>query len=142
MSDSRKKIILIAEDEAPLLKVLTDTLNENGFDTIQAKNGIEGLKFALEKHPDLILLDILMPQMDGLTVMNKLRAETWGKTVPVIFLTNVSPDSDASLQAIMQYQPAYYIMKSNIQIDQLLEKINGIFSNPSAKSPQSQASNS
>jgi DNA-binding response OmpR family regulator len=142
MSEHPKKIILIAEDEASILRILTDTLKENGFETIQAKNGHEGLALALEKHPDLILLDILMPQMDGLTVMNKLRSEKWGKGVPVIILTNVSPDTDASLHAIMEYQPAYYIMKSNIQIDQLLEKINSIFSSPSSNTTQNPAAQS
>ncbi|HEX7042877.1 MAG TPA: response regulator, partial [Patescibacteria group bacterium] len=125
MPDS-KKIVLITEDEPPMLNILTDKLSENGFDTLQAKNGEEGLKMALEHHPDLILLDILMPKMDGLTMMKSLREDDWGKNVPVIILTNVSADTDETLQTIVKTQPAYYFVKSNSRLDDILEKVKEI----------------
>ncbi len=61
-----------------------------GFDVLQAKNGEEGLQSALGNHPDLILLDIIMPKIDGITVLKKLRVHQWGSSVPVIVLTNLS----------------------------------------------------
>jgi DNA-binding response OmpR family regulator len=119
----QKHTILIAEDDNPILNILTDALQDQGFEITQAKNGYDGLNLALQNHPDLILVDLLMPQMDGLTMVNKLRSDDWGKSAPIIMLTNISPDTDAALKAVMQYQPAYYMMKSNIKIDDLIAKI-------------------
>ncbi len=107
--DSKKKVILITEDE-----------------TIQARNGEQGLHLALEKHPDLVILDLLMPEMDGLTMIKKLREDEWGKNVPVIILTNVNPDTNSTLQAIVANQPAYYFVKSDIKLDHLVEKVNEV----------------
>lgn len=118
-----KKTILIIEDEAPLLGVLTDTLSENGFTVIQTHDGDEGLRLAQERHPDLILLDILMPKMDGMSMMTKLRQDEWGKTVPVVILTNVNPDSDETIKAIVNNQPAYYLVKSDTKLDDIVEKV-------------------
>src|SRR6478672_226948 len=110
--DTKKILILITEDEPQMLKILTDSLTENAFDTLQAANGDQGLALAFQKHPDLIIVDLLMPEMDGMTMMKKLRDDVWGKHVPVIVLTNVNPDSNATLQAIVANQPAYYFVKS------------------------------
>ena len=129
--DTKKKIILITEDEPSMLRILNDKIIENGFATIQAKNGEEGLQQALTHHPDLILLDVLMPKLDGMAMMNKLRGDDWCKNVPIIILSNVSTDSDETLQEIMKGQPAYYLMKSNTQLDDIVSKIQEILS-PSA----------
>lgn len=118
-----KKIILITEDEPSMLRILHDKLTEAGYKTFQATNGQEGLALALQHHPDLILLDILMPTTDGLTMMQRLREDPWGKTVPIIALTNVSPDTDAQLNAVIENQPAYYLIKSNNKLDDIVEKI-------------------
>ena len=84
------KKILIVEDEVVVALPLLDTLKKEGFDVIKAKDGEEGLAVALRDRPDLILLDILMPKMDGLTMMKKLRAENeWGKKAPIIFCKNL-----------------------------------------------------
>lgn len=127
-----KKIVLITEDEPPMLQILTDKLTENGFESLQAKNGEEGLNLALQHHPDLILLDVLMPKLDGMTMMSRLRQDDWGKKVPIIVLTNVSPDTDETLQAIVKNQPAYYLVKSNTKLEDIVEKVKEILS------PQSQ----
>jgi DNA-binding response OmpR family regulator len=122
MENSQKKI-LIVEDEPSMLSILNDKLLETGWETIQARNGEDGLKIALEQHPDLILLDLLMPKMDGTTTINKLREDEWGKTVPVIMLTNVNPDTDTALKDILKTQPAFYFVKSDIDLATLVEKI-------------------
>ncbi len=118
------KKILIVEDERPLSQALVKKLTLEGFATLTAKNGEEGLGVALREHPDLILLDIAMPIMDGLTMMKKLRQENeWGKHVPIILLTNLSADDDKINQAITDNEPAYYLVKSNWTISDLVEKI-------------------
>jgi CheY-like chemotaxis protein len=82
--------ILIIDDEPMLLTALVDKFSREGFIVITAKDGKEGLTSALANHPDLILLDIIMPVMDGLTMLYKLRKNPWGKQVKVILLTNLS----------------------------------------------------
>ncbi len=117
---------MVIEDELPMLKVLIDKLQESGFATLQANNGEEGLGVALSAHPDLILLDLLMPKMDGMSMMEKLRENTWGKNIPVIILTNVSADTDVTIKAIIDLQPAYYLVKSDVKLETIVEKIKEI----------------
>ncbi len=119
-----KKILLVIEDDASLRNILHDGLEAEGFAVLEAEDGQKGLKTALSERPDLILLDILMPEMDGLTVMKELRkANVWGKTVPIILITNVSPDNEKINSAIAENEPAYYLVKSNISISSVIEKI-------------------
>lgn len=123
---NNKKILVIeeVEDDNSLRNVLHDKFVKEGFSVLEAKDGEEGLATALSEHPDLILLDIVMPKMDGLTMMKKLReANEWGKHVPIILLTNLSADDEKINQAITDNQPAYYLVKSNYTIEDLVEKI-------------------
>jgi CheY-like chemotaxis protein len=87
------KKILIVEDEEPMRRVLKDTLEQEGFIVFESSDGKAGLEEAFVKRPDLILLDILMPKMDGMTVLKQLREEEWGKGVPVVILTNLNDAS-------------------------------------------------
>lgn len=80
-----KKKILIIEDETDLIKGLKINLTDEGYEVDWAVNGLEGLRKALEDHPDLILLDIMLPEMDGLAVCRKLRQKN--SAIPVIMLT-------------------------------------------------------
>ncbi len=121
-----KKVVLVVEDEAPMLHVLIDTLKQEGYVALQAKDGVEGLQLASSQHPDLILLDLLMPHMDGMTMMSRLRENAWGKDIPVIILTNVSADTDATLKAIVDLQPAYYLIKSDVKLEEIVEKVEEI----------------
>jgi two-component system alkaline phosphatase synthesis response regulator PhoP len=88
-SETRKKI-LIVEDEQQLLDVLRDEFTQAGFEVFKAKDGEEGYAKALEARPDIILIDILMPKMDGLTMFKKLRLHEEFKKTPGIILTNVN----------------------------------------------------
>ena len=122
MEDPRKNILII-EDEQSVLKTLGDALTGAGFTTLDAKDGEQGLKIALGSKPDLILLDILMPKVDGITMLKRLREDPWGKNVPVIILTNVNPDSNAAINAVVDTQPAYYLIKSDIKLEDVIEKV-------------------
>jgi len=122
--DSLKKTILIVEDEALMLSALAEKLNTEGFNTLQAKDGEEGLKTALRERPDLILLDILMPRLNGLAMMRKLRSESdWGKRVPIIFLTNLSPDEESIIEIVTKEEPTYYLVKTDWSLDEVADKI-------------------
>ena len=86
----KKNTVLIAEDEADLRQLLKSKLIDEGFDVLEAENGKIGLETALNQHPDIILLDIIMPIVDGLSMLKELRQNEWGKNVPVIILSNLS----------------------------------------------------
>ena len=117
-----KKTILIIEDELPMLKALSDKFTLEGFEILEAKDGAEGLKIAISKKPDLIVLDIFMPVMDGKAMFEKLRQDAWGKTVPVIILTNLNPD-DKTLDQLMKNGPSYYFIKSKWKLEELVAKV-------------------
>ena len=78
---------------------LVDTFTREKFSVLQATNGEEGLTVALRDHPNLILLDIIIPVMDGMTMLRKLREDAWGKDVPVILLTNLN-DAEKAADAL------------------------------------------
>lgn len=102
------KKILIVEDEVPMLAALHDKFAEEGLKVILAKNGKVGLATALKTHPDIILLDILMPVMDGIKMLKRLRKDAWGKDAKVIVLSNVS-DNDRVVAAVEQGTREYFV---------------------------------
>lgn len=125
MEQNNKKTILVVEDEAPMRRLMTEALTEGGFDVIQAEDGKSGLAMALEKHPDLILLDLILPELDGMTVMQKLRHDVWGKAVPIILLTNLSAN-DHIMRGVVNDEPAHYLIKTNLTVQDVVEKVKSV----------------
>ena len=122
------KKILIIEDDSAYLKLLNAQLTERGYTVIQAINGEKGLAIAKKEKPDLILLDVMMPVMNGMAMLDLLRREEMGKKTKVIILTNVEPN-DKMIGKVIKDEPSYYFIKSDIQFDSLLEKINELLVN-------------
>ncbi|MDO8451508.1 MAG: response regulator [bacterium] len=116
------KKILVVEDELAYLKLLNSQLTQRGYKVIEAINGKKGLEKAKSENPDLILLDIRMPVMDGMAMLDLLRKEESGKKTKVIMLTNLEPD-DTIIEKVVRDQPSYYFVKSDIQFNELLDKI-------------------
>ena len=115
--------ILIAEDEESMRSALADKIRYAGFaEPLTAKNGEEGLLLALREHPDLLLVDILMPKMDGITMIKKIRKDSWGKTAKIIILTNFDT-TDEMLKDVALTEPSFYLLKSNWKIDDVILKI-------------------
>ncbi|MFH0874281.1 MAG: response regulator [Candidatus Komeilibacteria bacterium] len=119
---NKTKKILITEDETLLRNALGEKLRLEGFEVLAAENGQKGLELALAEHPDLILLDIIMPVMDGLTMLKQLRQDAWGKTAPVILLTNLTAN-DNIMPEVIEQQPAFYLVKTDWTLDKVVEKI-------------------
>lgn len=120
--DTMDKKILIVEDDKAESNALAETLSREGFIVSTAENGGKGLERALADHPDLILLDIVMPGMDGITMLNKLREDAWGKTVPAIILTNLNPDDEI----VRQKAPtefSYFLMKANFALEDVVRAV-------------------
>ena len=131
MAENIKKTILIIEDELPQLKSLVDEFTDEGFRVLQAQNGEVGLALALREHPDIILLERVMPVMDGMTMLKKLREKNaWGRSVPVILLTNLSPDDEQRMKDITTTEPAYYLVKSRWTLRDVVEKVRERLSDP------------
>src|SRR3569832_208053 len=108
----QKNTLLIVEDEERIRDLMQAAFVKEGFNVIHAGTGEEGLSQALSSHPTAILLDIMLPGMDGLTVLSKLRKDPWGKGVPVVMLTNLNPD-DRILEKIERDEPSFYMVKVN-----------------------------
>ncbi len=115
--------LVIAEDDALLLRSLKDRFTQEGFTVFPAQNGVEAVKFSLENHPDIILLDIIMPIMDGMTALKRIREDAWGKDVPIMILTNLS-DSEKVAEAISRgvYD---FLIKIDWKLDDLVKKVLG-----------------
>ncbi len=117
----QEKKVLIVEDEAALRQVIFDKFMREGFQALEAKNGEEGLEMAVKKHPDIILLDIVMPKVDGLTMLKSLRRDEWGKKVPVIILTNLN-DAENVSRAI-ESGVYDFLVKSDWKLNGLVERV-------------------
>lgn len=122
MSNNQNKKILMVEDDSSLLNVLVDRFTEEGFSVLKGLTGEDGLDLAIKNHPDLILLDIVMPKMDGITMLRKLREDAWGKKALVILLTNLSAD-DKIMKAVTELEPSYYLIKTDWKINDVVERV-------------------
>ena len=125
--NQKTKVLLVVEDDEKVRKMFERRLTIEGFSVLTASDGNMGLAQALANKPHLILLDILMPGMNGLELLQKLRSEgAWGAGVPVILLTNVDPTDEAVNKNIAETSPAYYISKTNLDLNDLVAKIRGL----------------
>jgi DNA-binding response OmpR family regulator len=113
--------ILIVEDESALSQALKTRCEQAGFRATVAANGRDGLERALADHPDFVLLDIVMPVMDGITMLKKLRHDAWGETVPVLLLTNLN---DAEhLEDRLKYNAVDYLVKTDWSLEDVIKQI-------------------
>ena len=117
------KKILIVDDDENIRDVLTQSLVVKKYNVLQARNGQEGLEMALKEHPDLILLDMLMPIMDGMTTLKNIRKDPWGENVPVIILTNLNATNENTVEDMVSNKPLHYLIKSNWKISEVVKKI-------------------
>ncbi len=124
--------ILIVEDDDPQRKVLRINFLQKGFSVLEAVDGLEGLKIALQEHPDVILLDIRMPKMDGITMMHELRKDPWGENATIIILTNYDTN-DTQLLQITTDKPSYYLLKASSSLEHIFEKIQEALKSKSVK---------
>ncbi len=121
-----KSKILLIEDDAVLAKVVYEELTDAGFEVFQAYDGEEGLKMAGEKHPDLILLDILLPKKNGFEVLTVLKKDPEMQRIPVALLTMLGSDDD--IKKGLQLGAADYIVKSQHALPEIVEKVKSYFS--------------
>ena len=116
-----KRTVLIVEDEGLLRELMSEKLQLEGFNTLEAMDGEEGLAMAIEKHPDLIILDLLMPKMGGMEVLRKLREDDYGRSIPVIIVSNLSSQENIAEGA--EKGAVEYLIKANFSLEEIINKI-------------------
>ncbi|MCK9351528.1 MAG: response regulator [Candidatus Paceibacterota bacterium] len=120
-----KKKMLIVEDDGLILDTLAHRFREEGFYVTAVSDGDMAQKNIAEDCPDIILLDILIPKVDGMKVLTDLRENENGKNVPVIILTNL-PDSSKVAEAV-SHGVYDYLVKADWKLDNLVKKVKGYF---------------
>ena len=121
MNQNSNKKVLVVEDDRILRRVVVDNLKADGFIAIEAEDGLAGLQMALSEHPDLMLVDVVMPKMDGISLLEKLREDAWGKTAQVIMLTNLS-DTD-KIAFAEKNGVSDYLVKADWDITSIIDKV-------------------
>lgn len=122
------KILLIEDDKTQADIYLTRILAE-GYGAAWANDGELGLRMALENKPNVIVLDVRMPKMDGTSVLEELRKDQWGANVPVIILTNLDPTNELT-DKIYKNRASYFLLKQATEPELLIEKIREILAKP------------
>jgi len=113
------KKILIAEDDRSLLTALQEKFTNEGFSVVTALDGEEGLIVAEKEKPDLLLLDIKMPKIDGITMARKLKEN--GINAPIIFLTNL--DDVKHISDAIEVSKSDYFIKSDWDLEDIVKKV-------------------
>ncbi|HDJ30447.1 response regulator [bacterium] len=116
-----KKTILIIEDDKFLRDLITRKLSKEGYEVFVAVNGEEGLKKTKEKKPDLILLDLILPGIDGFEVLARIKKEPLIAKIPVIILSNLGQKED--IERGLQLGAVDYLIKAHFTPGEIIEKI-------------------
>jgi CheY-like chemotaxis protein len=120
--------ILLAEDDRILRKAGEATLKKKGYTVIAAVDGEDALAKAREHKPDLILLDVIMPKLQGFEVLASLKQDSSTRDIPVIMLSNLQEESD--IRKAADAGALGYLVKSNVQLDTLTAKVAEILNRP------------
>lgn len=120
MIDS-KKIILIVEDDKFLRDLISQKLLKEGYEVSTAVNGEEGIKKTKEKKPDLILLDLILPGIDGFEVLRRIKEDPVLAKIPVIVLSNLGQKED--IEKGLQLGAVDYLIKAHFTPSEIIEKI-------------------
>lgn len=133
MPENKTKI-LVVEDEEILLAALMEELKQEGFEAVGAKDGIEGVEKASSEKPDLILLDLVMPRLDGIEALKQMKADPETKDIPVVILTNLS-DYDKISDAL-SLGAMDYLVKANYRLEDLMTKVKTVLERKQSGMPQ------
>ena len=115
------KKLLIVDDEELVIKAIKQKFELEGFDVISDMNGNDALKIAQKEHPDIILIDVSIPGINGNEMVKELRKDDWGKTVPVMFITN-----SLGLNHLVEpteYGPQDFLVKSDWKLSDIVSKV-------------------
>jgi DNA-binding response OmpR family regulator len=121
MPAKRAPKILVVEDETFLVKIYAVKLKKEGYDVSIANDGEQAVKMASEVQPDLILLDLILPKMNGFEALERMRANPVNKSTPVIVLSNLGQEEDIKRAEALGADD--YLVKANFSIQDIVAKI-------------------
>ncbi|MCR4277791.1 MAG: response regulator [Candidatus Berkelbacteria bacterium] len=127
MTDTFKSILLV-DDDMTLREMYAERLKAEGFQVNTAKDGEEALRMATENHPNIILLDIMMPKINGLDVLKKLKEQPDTKSIPVIVLTALIQDRER-MESVTRGADDY-IVKSETMPGEVIAKVHALIDKP------------
>ncbi len=139
MDTEQPKKVVMAEDDLAMREIVTHKLISHGFAVKEAEDGKQALDLILEQHPDIVLLDLMMPEMDGFQVLEALRANPNAQlaNTPVIILSNLWSNKDILRTKALKVQA--YMVKAYFTTEEILNKVNeilaGTLTNPDAPAP-------
>ena len=120
MAENKKKILVVEDD--PMLSSMYKTKFEvDGFEVFIADNGVIGLELAKKEKPDMVMLDVILPQLDGFSVLDGIKKDKATKDIPVIMLTNLGTEEDKKKGQAMGALD--YLVKASLTPGQVSEKI-------------------
>ena len=122
MADNKRKILII-EDDKFLRDLISQKLLREGFNVVSAVDGEDGFKKAKEEKPDLVLLDLILPGIDGFEVLSKIREEAGLADLPVIILSNLGQKED--IEKGIQLGAVDYLIKAHFTPQEVIDKIKG-----------------
>ena len=123
--------ILLIDDDPDFHQIYGVFLRAHGFEVLEALGGAEGLALAIKEHPDLILLDLLMPKMTGLQLLTKLREDSWGKNAKVIVISNLTKEENDL--AVAEHLVFDYLNKSDHSPEDVCARVKLILHNKSSQ---------
>ena len=121
LEETKKTKVLIIEDDQRINKVYMAKLRVEGITTITALDGEEGLRKVYSEKPDLILLDLMLPQKSGFEILKEIKSDPEVKDIPVIILSNLAQEKE--IKAGLDLGAEDYLVKTNYSIQQVMEKI-------------------
>ena len=123
------KKILIIDDEEDVITYLSTLFIDNGYEVTSANDGKEGVQKAISENPDLITLDVSMPEESGVRTLRDLQSNEVTKNTPVIIVTGVSTDIKRFIESRKQVNPPEGFFEKPIDRDKLLEKVKELIAN-------------
>jgi len=124
MTNGKKRKVLVVEDETFLVKIYSVKLKKEGFDVSIATDGEEAVRLAAEVKPDLILLDLILPKLNGFEALERIRANPANKNTPVLVLSNLGQEEDIKRAAALGASD--YLVKANFSIQDIVSKIRSV----------------
>lgn len=116
--------ILFIEDEPALQKALGDFLRSHGYEVLSALDGEQGLAEVRRAHPDLVLLDLILPRLHGLDILQAMRDDPLLSAIPVVILTNV--ESSESVERAVELGAKAYLVKTDYALEEVLAKVQSV----------------
>ena len=123
------KKLLIVEDEQDIRELYSEILRDEGYEVTEAWDGEVGLKTALSGRFDIILLDVMLPKVDGLKILKEIKKKPELSKIPVILLTNLG--ADAVIKEAFTLGAEAYVIKSEYTPDQVIKEVNKVFTQES-----------